>query len=75
MMFKTFVNIGITLTAFLMVILTIATLSVFAMNPTESILFTNTILLVLTLVQLLGITVLLHIYDLLDGRKERRRRK
>jgi hypothetical protein len=74
-MFKDFVKMATILTAIIIVLVTIITLSVFAMQPGEPIIFTNAILLILILVQLFMINVLIHIYELLDGTKVRRRKR
>ena len=70
MQFKMFVKIGTILTAIILVFITIITLSAFALQPTEPILFTNSLLLVLILVQLLTVSSLVSIHDSLEKKRK-----
>ncbi len=74
MKFKNFVKIGTILTAIILVFTTIVTLSAFALQPTQPLFFTNALLLVLILVQLLIVSALISIHDELAKKKGGRRR-
>lgn len=63
MQFKQFVKIGLTAASIILVIATLITLTAFALNPNEIAIFTNALLLVLILVQLLTVNMLMYIYE------------
>ncbi|MBR9682413.1 MAG: hypothetical protein GOV02_01945 [Candidatus Aenigmarchaeota archaeon] len=63
MQFKQIFRIGLTAASALLVLASLVTMTAFALNPGEPIIFTNALLMVLILVQLLTVNMLMYIYD------------
>ncbi len=71
MQFKIFVKIGTIITGIILVIITMINMTAFMLQPSNSAIFTNSLLLLLMLVQLLVVSILINIYESLGkgGRK------
>ena len=73
MQFKPIVKVGITIASIILVLAALMTMTTFALNPSEPIIFTNALLMVLIIVQLLTVNMLIHIYEK-SGKKGGRKR-
>jgi len=73
MEFKEFVKIGIVLSMVIIVGVVILALSKFALDLSNAVIFTNILLLLIVIVQLLEVSVLIYIYEILKGKGGRRK--
>ena len=73
MQFKEVFKVGLTIVSVILVLAALITMTAFALNPSEPIIFTNALLMVLILVQLLTINMLMYIYEGPDKKGGRRR--
>ena len=71
MEFKKYVKIGITAASLILVFAALMTMTIFALNPSQPIVFTNALLMVLILVQLLVVNMLIYIYEKMEGGRRR----
>ena len=69
---KNVVKMGALLVGIMLAVVTLMAVAVFAMVPAASN-FTNVLLLTMVLMQLLTVSVLVHIHDVLAGDVKRRR--
>lgn len=74
MKFKLFVKVGTVVAAIILVFVTMIMLSLFALEPSQPIIFTNVLLLVITLVLLLIVSAIISIHDVLVSQRRGRRR-
>jgi len=61
--FKQVFKVGLTAASVILVLAALMTMTAFALNPGEPIIFTNALLMVLILVQLLTVNMLLQMYE------------
>ena len=73
MQFKPIVRIGISVASIILVLSALMTMTTFALNPDQPEIFTNALLMVLILVQLLTVNMLIYIYEK-SGKKGGRKR-
>ena len=71
--FKEFVKIGIILSMVILVGVVILALSIFALNLSNAVVFTNILLLLIVIVQLLEVSILIYIYETVKGKGGRRK--
>jgi len=71
MEFKRYVKIGITAASLILVFAALMTMTIFALNPSQPAVFTNALLMVLILVQLLVVNMLIYIYEKMEGGRRR----
>jgi hypothetical protein len=67
MEFKKYVKIGITAASLILVFAALMTMTIFALDPSQPIIFTNALMMVLILVQLLVVNMLIYIYERMEG--------
>jgi len=72
MKFKYFVKTGLLIVSLVLMIVTLMTLSVFALKPTTEI-YMTAILLTMLLMQVMTIALLMHIHDALTAKRGRKK--
>ena len=68
---REFVRTGMLLTSFIISVVTVMALTIFASQPTNAILFTNSLLLVVILTQVLSVLILSEIKQNLEGGRKK----
>jgi membrane protein YdbS with pleckstrin-like domain len=71
MEFKKYVKIGITAASLILVFAALMTMTIFALDPSQPIIFTNALMMVLIIVQLLVVNMLMYIYERMEGGRRR----
>lgn len=73
MQHKEYVKIGLSIASAFLVVAALTTMTIFAMDPSKPEIFTNALIIVLILVQLMTVNMLIQIYEKLEAKGGRRR--
>ena len=71
MQFKTFINITTTFVEIVLTVIILLMFTAFALRPTETVLLTNSLILLAIMAELYIVNVLMNIYEKLGMRKRR----